>query len=55
MRVYKDTYKDRDGQIRESAKAGNVIQRYNKEWIPAPSTLLRTGFAGMTEVRDGTG
>jgi len=20
-----------------------------KKWIPAPSTLLRTGFAGMTE------
>ena len=28
MRVYKATYRDRDGQIRESAKAGNVIQRW---------------------------
>jgi len=25
-----------------------IIQN-RKAWIPAPSTLLRTGFAGMTE------
>jgi hypothetical protein len=37
-----------------NSDAENIISRFRKDenkniWIPAPSTTLRTGFAGMTE------